>query len=98
MAQGGRAHVSLILIHHLDTGWMPPQRLGPAGQIRWARGATGIFAHLEQGRLPHIDNGEPIQLVRMDLGRWWSEKYRRPPFREWRLVDAPQARPALIAL
>src|SRR2546430_8742692 len=79
-ANGRRARVSLILVHDVVTSCRPSQILGSLHQIILSQGAPDIFTHLKQGRLPEVDDGKTVKMVRTDFGRWLSSKHETPPF------------------
>ncbi len=87
---GGGARAALILIEQLHPLLRPAQRHRPAHQIILAGGAGGVGAHLRQGRLAHINEGQPLPMVGLDLSRcrgghanppWRSPSAGRPPNR-----------------
>src|SRR5260370_2911484 len=90
-ATNGRGtRLPLILIHHLDAGGRPSQILSPLHQIILPGRTAAIFADLKKRRLPDIDDGETIKMVRTDFLGWLSAEHRRPPLpcRHWR--DGPR--------
>jgi hypothetical protein len=62
-----RARVPLVLVHHLDRFRHPSQILSALDEIILPGRTTGVFANLEQGRLPHIDHGESVKMIRTDF-------------------------------
>src|SRR5260221_5140343 len=83
-ANGRCARLSLILVDHLDTSRRPSQILGSLDEIILPGRTAGIFSNLEQRGLPHINDSEPIKMVRTDFLRRWSVQHRLPPFRHTR--------------
>src|SRR5258708_24564774 len=78
------AGLPLILVDHLDTSRRPTQVLSALDEIILPGRTAGVFADLEQRRLPHINDSEPIKMIRTDfLGRW-SVQHSFPPLRRTR--------------
>src|SRR6266699_1930235 len=78
---GGRAGLPLVLVHHLDRSLRPPQVGRALDQVILPGRTAGIFSNLEKGRLPHIDDREPIKMIRTDFLRRCSIQHRLPPIR-----------------
>src|SRR6266849_1049844 len=78
-ANGRGARLPLILVHHLDAGGCPSQVLSPLHQVILPGRAPAIFSHLEQGRLPDVNDGETVKMVRTDFLGWLSAEHQRPP-------------------
>src|SRR6266700_1652972 len=76
---GGRAGLPLVLVHHLDRSLRPPQVGRALDQVILPGRTAGIFSNLEKGRLPHIDDREPIKMIRTDFLRRCSIQHRLPP-------------------
>src|SRR6266446_6477221 len=78
-ASRGGARVPLILIDDGDVLPRPPQIAGALGEIILSRGAGRMFAHLEEGGLPDIDEGLPLQMRGANLRRCGWEKHTLSP-------------------
>src|SRR5260370_11203452 len=89
-ANGRRARVPLILVDDVDTGCRPSQILGPLHQIILSHRTPRIFTDLEQSRLPDVDDGKTVKMVRTDFGRWMSSKHGTPPLRSPRQANEPR--------
>src|SRR6266487_1377350 len=83
--RGGR--VPLILVYHLDTGGRPSQLPSPLDEIILSGLTADVFSNLEEGRLPHIDDGESVEMIRTDFWRRLPHEHRRPPFQYIHLQD-----------
>jgi len=84
------SRLPLILIHDLDLRTRPPQILSSLHQILLPKRTAAIFAHLEQGRLSDVNDGETIKMVRTDFLRCLSVEHRPPPFPYRDLQDEQQ--------
>src|SRR5260221_2637051 len=81
---GRSARVPLILVDYLDMSRRPSQVLSTLDEIILPGRTAGVFSDLEKCRLPHINDSEPIKMIRTDfLGRW-SSQHRLPPYRRTR--------------
>src|SRR6266851_539187 len=83
-ANGRCARLSLILVNHLDMSRRPSQILGSLDEIILSSRTASVFSNLEKRGLPHINDCEPIKMIRTDFLRRWSVQHRLPPFRRTR--------------
>src|SRR6266704_348847 len=79
-ANGRGTRLPLILVHHLDRSLCPSQVGRALDQIILSGRTTSVFSNLEKRGLPHIDNSEPIKMIRTDFLRRCSVQHRLPPF------------------
>ena len=65
---GGGPGVPLVLVDDPDAFPGPSQSLGVLRQVILAGGAGDVVAHLNEGRLPDIDQGLAVEMLGADLG------------------------------
>ena len=78
-ASGGGPGVPLILVDDDEVLPRPPQVAGALCESILPCGAGGVFAHLEEGGLPDIDEGLPLQMRGADFRRCGGEEHVLPP-------------------
>src|SRR6266851_5832623 len=83
------ARLSLVLVHHLDTGRRPSQVGSALDQIILPGRTASVFSDLEKRGLPHIYDSEPIKMIRTDFLRRESVQHQLPPFRHTHFHDEP---------
>src|SRR5690242_11500202 len=75
---GRGARVALILVNDRAVLPRPPQGTGARREIILPRGARGVFADLQEGGLPYIDEGLPLQMRGADFRRCGGAEHTPP--------------------